>query len=359
MPFSAISPDGPVTLIGADPLTVEQMRDRNRRERLYTAKCCGAPLIIRTAQGKIPHFVHETTPSFCDGDKPVSPDHLRLQAAVALATSGTGWACETEAAENDKISGRAIWRADVLATRRKVRIAFEIQLSNPDWNQMLERQKRYLKSGVRGLWFVKTKKGYPAKQELPVFVVETDDEDDWVCMSRRWDDRSIWSDTDGAEYVDLVRFIAMALAGNLKWAPLMADKDAMLQAEILYYQGGKCNGCERIIAEPIGVMAKVIGNKEYPSFFWHRAMPRRQRTYWYNPICKAVWSSVGLISKVTFTNKGNLCAWCGSELEIRFNNYRTHSLTAEVPLTSLPKPAFGTIEWDWIQRWVLVWPALK
>ncbi len=84
MPFSALSPDGPVTLLGVDPLTVERMRDRNCREKLYTAKCCGAPLVIRTVQGKIPHFVHATTPSFCEGDNHVSPEHLRLQAAVAL-----------------------------------------------------------------------------------------------------------------------------------------------------------------------------------------------------------------------------------------------------------------------------------
>jgi hypothetical protein len=354
MPFSALSPDGPVTLIGVDPLTVERMRDRNRREKLYTAKCCGAPLKIRTAEGKIPHFVHETTPSFCEGDKRVSPEHLRLQATVALAIAGTGWECETEAAEKDSVAGRTVWRADILATRSKARVAFEIQLSNADWNVMLERQQRYRASGVRGLWFVKTKKGFPAAQEMPVFVVETDGDDDWVCMARRWDDPTIWSDTDGGEYVDLERFVRMALAGRLKWAPLESSRNTtMLNAEVLYQKCGECSGCGRTVADVVGVEAKVADNKEYPSFFWHRLMPPRKRTYWFNKILNGVWFSIASDSNVTFATKGRLCAWCGAEFEFKSNDYQRYPLTASIPLHSLPKPAFGTIEWDWIHRWIL------
>ena len=39
MPFSALSLNGPAMLLGVNPLTVEQMRDRNRRQKLYAAKC--------------------------------------------------------------------------------------------------------------------------------------------------------------------------------------------------------------------------------------------------------------------------------------------------------------------------------
>jgi hypothetical protein len=354
MPFSALSPDGPVTLLGADPLTIERMRDRNRREKLYTAKCCGAPLVIRTVQGKIPHFVHATTPSFCEGDKHVSPEHLRLQAAVAQAVAGTGWTCETEAIEKDPTSRRPIWRADVLATRSKARVAFEIQLSNPDWTAMLGRQQRYRASGVRGLWFVKTRKGFPAKQELPVFVVETDDDGDWVALARRWDDPYIWSDTDDGDYADLVRFIQMALAGHLKWAPLQSSLDTMLRAEVLYEEHGKCGSCGRTVADPIGVEAKVLGNREYPAFFWHRLMPPRIRTYWYSHILNGVWHSAASHTNVTFATKDCLCTWCGGALDRKPSGYRRYRLAASIPLRGLPRAAFGTIEWDWIHRWALV-----
>jgi hypothetical protein len=219
---------------------------------------------------------------------------------------------------------------------------------------MLERQQRYRASGVRGLWFVKTRKGFPAKQELPVFVVETDDDGDWVALARRWDDPYIWSDTDDGDYADLVRFIQMALAGHLKWAPLQSSLDTMLRAEVLYEEHGKCGSCGRTVADPIGVEAKVLGNREYPAFFWHRLMPPRIRTYWYSHILNGVWHSAASHTNVTFATKDCLCTWCGGALDRKPSGYRRYRLAASIPLRGLPRAAFGTIEWDWIHRWALV-----
>lgn len=356
MPFSALSPDGPVTLLGVDSLTIERMRDRNRREQLYRAKCCGAPLAIRTAEGKVPHFVHLSTPPSCAGDKHVSPEHLRLQAAVALAVNETGWTFETEAVEREPVSRRPIWRADVLATRGHARVAFEIQLSGSDWMSMLERQRRYRACGVRGLWFVKTKKGFPSRQEMPIFVVETDSDADWVALRRRWDDAHIWSGTDGADHVELGRFVRMALAGELRWAPLQSTPGTELHAEVLCEESGRCRGCRRFRAVPMGVEARIAGNREYPSYYWHRLMPPRMRTRWHGSMLNEVWRRVAPETGITFASKRNLCAWCGAELDRTPATYRQCRIAAPILLRDLPRPAFGTVEWDWIHRWVLAAP---
>ena len=355
MPLSAFSPDGPVTLIGVDPLTVERMRERNRKEKIYTAKCCGAPVQIRTADGKIPHFVHLSTPDFCEGDRLETPEHLRLKQEIAAAVVGTDWEVETEARETDQATNQTIWRADVLATRKKAKVAFEVQLSNADWAIMSERQKRYRRSGVRGLWFVKTKKGFPATEDLPIFTLEKDDDADWVRMSRRWDGPLIWDRTEDAEYVELSDFIRSALGGHLKWAPYLSRGETVLNAEIYYWPTGVCTGCGRTLVRAHAVTAHVAANRSYPDFHWHAAMAPRARSNWPRPVLHAVWKATANNVAVAFTSSENTCCWCRAPKPMPSQTtYTSGRLSAQLTLGALPKPSFRTVEWDWLHRWVLM-----
>lgn len=162
MPLSANSPTGPFSLFGLDALTLEQLKERNRKEHLFTAKCCDARVQIRTPPNKVPHFYHLSTTPNCSGGGRESQAHLALKARIGAAAIEVGWDAETEAAFRNP-DGALVWKADVLAVRGNVRIAFEVQLSNPDWSAMHERQLRYQAAGVRGLWFVKTSKPFPQK----------------------------------------------------------------------------------------------------------------------------------------------------------------------------------------------------
>ena len=241
MPFSALSPDGPVSLLGADVTTVENMRRRNREEACFTAKCCGAPLVIRTAEGKLPHFVHKTVPVGCDGERGESPEHRRLKAVIAKEAESTyEWDVETEVVERNVEKKKVHWRADVLAVKRKAAVAFEVQLSQADYQDMRQRQARYKASGVRGLWFVKTKKGFPLTHELPVFPVETVKESDWVIMMTRWDPPDIWANACDGDRIDLTEFVRAALDGQLKWAPFENASDTWLHAYVGYDLGDAC-----------------------------------------------------------------------------------------------------------------------
>lgn len=128
MPLSAFSPDGPVSLIGLDEMTIENLKKRNREEKLFTAKCCGAPMQIRTAHGRIAHFYHLSGTTTCDGARPETAEHLRLKQKIADAIIHTGWDHETEAAHRDRTSGQLIWQADVLAypSKGNAAVAFEV-----------------------------------------------------------------------------------------------------------------------------------------------------------------------------------------------------------------------------------------
>lgn len=124
MPLSALSPDGPVSLVGMDVQTLENLRQRNRTEKLFSAKCCGAPVQIRTDAGRIAHFFHLPTPASCEGEREETPERLRLKQEVSFAIINTGWDHQPEAQEHDQF-GKVIWRADVLASdwKRKGRAA--------------------------------------------------------------------------------------------------------------------------------------------------------------------------------------------------------------------------------------------
>lgn len=160
MPLSANSPTGPFSRFGLDALTLEQVRERNRRRHLFTAKCCDARVQIRTPANKVLHFYHLATTPTCAGGGRESQEHLALKARIGAAAIGAGWEAEAEVAFRNQ-DGALVWKADFMASRRHSRIAFEAHLTNPDWGAMHERQLSYQAAGVRGLWFVKTSKPFP------------------------------------------------------------------------------------------------------------------------------------------------------------------------------------------------------
>lgn len=332
------------------------MRARNRKEKLFTAKCCGAPVSIRTAEGKVHHFVHLSTPTNCDGDKRETPGHRRLKYVIAeRAMRGAEWEVDTEAFEFDPVSKRALWRADVLAVGSKAAVAFEVQLSNADFEHMNERQERYKQSGVRGLWFVRTKKGFPSTKALPVFTVESTDHGDWVQLSTRWDWPGSWSRTNGEGWMELPEFVEAALSKRLKWAPFLDKPDTVLDADIDYFETVPCPGCKRMLVMPMAVTTCSAKETDYPDFLWFDGMrSRRRRTAWFDPLVRKVWAAAAKEADVAFRGERS-CLWCRTPLPPRKQvPWKKGTLSARVRLGDLPKPAFGTEEWNWLRRWVVV-----
>lgn len=354
MPFSANSPEGPVSLLRVDPMTVEQMRARNRKEKVFTAKCCGAPLSIRVSRGKAPHFVHQVSPQSCDSDRSETPEHRRLKALVAQsAMRSCVWDIETEAIERDASSGQIAWRADVLAMRGRARVAFEVQLSNADFENMRARQERYRRSKVRGLWLVRTKKGFPQCEELPVFTVSSGRDGDWVYLSTRWDAQpDIWARSDGGDSVELGEFIEAALDGRLNWAPYLKAPDTLLNADIFYQPIGDCAGCKRTLAASHSAMACIASEWGYPDFIWHQGLVPQRKTNWHQMILNLVWAQVAKDVDISFVSADAKCSWCSSKVSHRSaRGSKGGTLSGRLRLGDLPRPMMGTVEWNWLRRW--------
>lgn len=124
--------------------------------------CCAAAVVLRRSPRGTPYFAHKATDD-C-GAAPESEAHLRLKRMAVEAARRNGWDAETE------VDGGGWWRADVLATSGRHKVAVEIQWSGQPPEETLRRQERYRESGVRGLWLLR-QPSFPVSRALPAACI--------------------------------------------------------------------------------------------------------------------------------------------------------------------------------------------
>ncbi|MGO8916566.1 MAG: competence protein CoiA [Stellaceae bacterium] len=149
MPFRAV-------IDGGDTISLRLPRDAwrelgvrvKRGESVIEMACCHSPGIMKMSPLGRQFFAHKSQPNTC-GWQPESLEHVELKAAIFDAINGVeGWQAEIEAAGPD-------WRADVMATRGKVKVAFEVQLSPQSGATTAFREERYRAAEVLPWWIVK------------------------------------------------------------------------------------------------------------------------------------------------------------------------------------------------------------
>lgn len=112
--------------------------------------CCRAEGIFKISPRGRQFFAHKGQPKECLW-KSESPEHLELKATVHDAIrSVDGWQAAIEASGAD-------WRADVLATRGRAQIAFEVQLSAQGQAITWLRENRYESASVLPWWIVSSR----------------------------------------------------------------------------------------------------------------------------------------------------------------------------------------------------------
>lgn len=138
----------------------------NRHVRHLRATCCGSPLVLKTSRLGTRFFAHLALGGCASGDE--SPEHLHLKALAIAAARAAGWTAEAEVAGTTP--GGEPWRADVLATRGRHRVAVEVQWSGQADDETRRRQARYAASGVRGLWLFR-RPGFLSDADVPALRV--------------------------------------------------------------------------------------------------------------------------------------------------------------------------------------------
>lgn len=173
MPLRCLDPTG--KSIHSFDLSGDEWRAlelENRQTRHLRMPCCSAQVVLKRSSRDTPFFAHmalggcEVAPATAETEA-----HLQLKSMAVMVARAHGWMAEAEVTGITP-SGEP-WKADVLALRGSHKVAVEVQWSNQPIAEILQRQKRYAKSGVRGLWLIR-QPGFPITHELPaVRIMET------------------------------------------------------------------------------------------------------------------------------------------------------------------------------------------
>ena len=137
----------------------------------------------------------------------------------------TEWDAKTEV--RGQASHGAVWVADVLATKGKHHIAFEVQWSPQTLSETSQRQSLYQDSNVRCLWLFKRPSDIQASKEVPSVLIDVtlDPLTAWVWIpiatigSYMRDSEAKKADYLWNQKIELRRFIRGCLARKFFWAP--------------------------------------------------------------------------------------------------------------------------------------------
>lgn len=208
--------------VGSDE-SWEELRKGNAETRDLRMPCCGAGVVLRTSKLGTRHFAHARRGP-CE-TAPETAEHLLAKMAVVEGIRSTAWEAMPE--QSGQTPSGEDWRADVLAAKGRVKVAFEIQWSRQDGDETDRRQRRYAEAGVRGLWLFR-QRDFPTRKEIPSFRLDFDPKAgsfDVLVPSPHydpnWSPRSGFDDGSWGQRIALPRFVAGALEGRLRFAPAL------------------------------------------------------------------------------------------------------------------------------------------
>src|SRR5580693_8113071 len=138
------------------------------RGEAYVCRGCGAPVVFKPGQVRIPHFAHRPDAGCAFGAR-MSLAHLTAQGRIAQALRERGLNVELEAPISGVGGDR---RIDVLtwpADRPEARVAIEVQASDIGAEAIAARTTSYQQMGVAPLWLrLLDFATFPAIQTLPL-----------------------------------------------------------------------------------------------------------------------------------------------------------------------------------------------
>lgn len=219
MPLRAIVDDESVISSLCEDTAWQELRAlAKRRPSALILPGCQQECYPRVSSKGMRHFVHRPGAD-CAQHAGESAVHLAAKAAIVQAATAAGWHAQTE------VPGDG-WIADTLLTRGAAKLAFEVQWSPQTLERYEERQSAYAASGVRALWFAKTlpnvpdkSKGWTARKDLPVFVMDPEQQVD-----------------DGGEGVPLKVAVQELLAGRVQFRTQVASPGSMAREHVKVWQ---------------------------------------------------------------------------------------------------------------------------
>ena len=148
MPLRGVDEDG--VSIEADGCTDEEwslLRERGRKERGLKMPCCPARAVLKTSKLGTRFFAHKARGA-CIW-KAETEVHLYLKKLAWRQHAKRDGRLQTEVGGLTPDGEK--WTADVFAWKDKEKVAVEVQWSGQSVEQTWRRQRRYYKSGIKGI----------------------------------------------------------------------------------------------------------------------------------------------------------------------------------------------------------------
>ncbi|MDO8433338.1 MAG: hypothetical protein Q7S58_13110 [Candidatus Binatus sp.] len=217
----------------------------NYRSMSLSMRCCSSPAIPKLSSLGTRFFAHKSSGACQTADE--SPEHLRAKFIVAETARAAGWHASTEEPGSDPDGNP--WIADVLCTRDKAKVAFEIQLAEQSLDEYQTRQRRYQRSGIRCLWLTKLRtngssiESVPPSKDFPLVLLDVKEPANMTVRIER-----------SEATIPLADFVKGALTGEFFWAEAHSGRvDVELQVASI-----SCWKCHSPIR---AIRGYVINNK--------------------------------------------------------------------------------------------------
>lgn len=360
MPLKCLGDDDrPIFSFDYSREAFESLRRAHRKDSRLRFDCCDSRVGLRISSTGLPHFYHLNRQASCHYATE-SESHLRLKYLVMLAARTAGWTAECEV--QNSASDKTRWRADVLLTKGKARVAVEIQLAKLPWEEICRRQEQYRLAGIRGLWLL-SQDNYAVCKETPAFQVRCAEDLTWqVRLSPPKETLNTTVRKSTGNWAGLDAFITAAVSRSLVWAPVeeLGRVDALLRAVPMT----PCR-CGQSLLAPTS-MAVSLPYPGHRSLVWSivpgQPFAPNPGPDWLNPIVEMTNRQLSATSPVrvaTRTTQGralhlNICPTCGLEHPDATARHSERTLAhPDILLSDLPTPKRDSAEWQFVYQWWL------
>lgn len=358
MPLKCLDADNrPVYAFDFPPAEFDEVRRAHRKAGLFHFACCDSKLGLRTSSKGLQHFYHLTPGGGCVYASE-SEAHLLLKQEVMLAARAARWDAECEVTD---ATGGGRWRADVMMSRGKARIAMEIQLSRLPWDEIRRRQERYQEDGVRGLWLLK-QDSYAVCKEVPAFQIRIEENQTEVRISPPDDSLNVTLREFPGSWAPLNTFVAAALTKNLVWSPVTELGRVDIRLRVTEHH--RCR-CGRPLMLPTSLNV-AMPYQHHRGLLWTvlpgKSFVPNPGPAWLNAIVDLLNRHFPLQHEAVITRRVTMgrafhaheCPACGHVTEHEPARNESKTLThLNIPLDQLPPPKPGTAEWQFVYQWWL------
>lgn len=179
--------------------------------------CCQTPAIPKKNKLGTQFFAHHPSSS-CDFSSGESREHQLCKYLILKYLHENGWTVIPE--YRGQTPNGEIWIADIYAEKNKAKIAIEIQWSAQSIEETKRRQEKYIASGIRAVWFMRTTQKNKwdvldyQSYELPVFSIWLNKETYQLTASGAFEGRDSYNLVE----IEFIQFFESLMKGAVQYS---------------------------------------------------------------------------------------------------------------------------------------------